>query len=101
VTSSLGVFNDPGQSNLTLEFLRPALDTLPWVQKNRRIFFLGRWLDAFIGGHHAAEALAIVDRYLEENPNLPRDLRLKVLQARDDLDRAVRIRRVFGYGATS
>jgi aminopeptidase N len=96
VTSSLGAFNDPAQSHLALEFLRPALDTLPWVQKNRRIFFLGRWLEAFIGGHQSAEALAIVDRYLEENPNLPRDLRLKVLQARDDLERTVRIRQRYG-----
>ena len=98
VTSSLGAFNDPAQSVLTLEYLRPALDTLPWIQKNRRIFFLGRWLDAFIGGHQSPEALAIVDRYLEENPNLPRDLRLKVLQTRDDLERTVKIRARFGGG---
>ena len=98
VTSSLGAFNDPAQSARTLEYLRPALDTLPWIQRNRRIFFLGRWLDAFIGGHQAPEALAIVDRYLEENPGLPRDLRLKVLQARDDLERTVKIRTRFGGG---
>ena len=62
------------------------------MQKNRRIFFLGRWLDAFIGGHQSAEALAVVDRFLDENPRLPRDLRQKVLQARDELERTVRIR---------
>ena len=93
VTASLGAFNDPDQSTLTLEYLRPALDTLQWIQKNRRIFFLGRWLEAFIGGHRSPEALAIVDRFLEEHPELPRDLRQKVLQARDDLERTVRIRR--------
>lgn len=92
VTSSLGAFNDPDQSALTLQYLRPALDTLPWIQKNRRIFFLGRWLEAFIGGHRSPEALAVVDAFLAENPQLPRDLRLKVLQARDDLERTVRIR---------
>ena len=92
VTASLGAFNDPDHSALTLEFLRPALDTLGWVQKNRRIFFLGRWLDAFIGGHDSPEALAIVDRFLADNPRLPRDLRQKVLQTRDELERTVRIR---------
>ena len=92
VTASLGAFNDAEQSALTLPYLRPALDTLAWVQKNRRIFFLGRWLDAFIGGHQSAEALAVVDRFLDENPRLPRDLRQKVLQARDELERTVRIR---------
>ena len=92
VTASLGAFNDGEQSALTLPYLRPALDTLAWVQKNRRIFFLGRWLDAFIGGHQSAEALAVVDRFLDEHPRLPRDLRQKVLQARDELERTVRIR---------
>ena len=32
----------------------PALDTLPWIQKNRRIFFLGSWLGGFIGGQQSA-----------------------------------------------
>jgi aminopeptidase N len=95
VTASLGAFNAPEQSALTLRYLRPALDTLPWVQKNRRIFFLGSWLNAFIGGQRSADALAELDKYLAEHPELPRDLRLKVLQARDDLERTVRIRAAF------
>jgi aminopeptidase N len=92
VTASLGAFNDGDQASLTLPYLRPALDTLAWVQQNRRIFFLGRWLDAFIGGQQSAEALSVVDRFLAENPRLPRDLRQKVLQTRDELERTVRIR---------
>src|SRR5207253_1296390 len=54
VTASLRAFNDPDQSSLTLAYLSPALDTLPWIQRNRRIFFLGSWLGAFIGGHRDA-----------------------------------------------
>jgi aminopeptidase N len=91
-SASLGAFNSSGHEALTLPYLRPALDTLPWIQANRRIFFLGSWLGAFIGGQQSAEALAVVDKYLADNPQLPRDLRLKVLQARDDLERTVRIR---------
>ena len=92
VTASMGAFNAPDQGALTLPYLRPALDTLPWVQNNRRIFFLGNWLGGFIGGQRSTEALVTVDQYLVEHPDLPRDLRLKVLQARDDLERTVRIR---------
>jgi aminopeptidase N len=95
VTASLGAFNASEQATLTLPYLRFALDTLPWVQKNRRIFFLGSWLNAFIGGQRSAEALAIVDKYLAEHPELSRDLRQKVLQVRDDLERTVRIRAAF------
>jgi aminopeptidase N len=95
VTASLRAFNDPEQSQLTIRYLAPALDSLPWIQRNRRIFFLGSWLGAFIGGQHDVAALRIIDDYLGEHPKLPIDLRQKVLQTRDDLERTVRIRRAF------
>ena len=95
VTASLRAFNDPEQSGLTIRYLTPALDSLPWIQRNRRIFFLGSWLSAFIGGHHDASALRLIDDYLAQHPKLPTDLRQKVLQTRDELERTVRIRRAF------
>jgi len=91
-SSSLGGFNALEHSELTLRFLRPALDSLPYVQQNRRIFFLGSWLSSFLGGHRSSEALAIVQTWLAAHPNLPADLRQKVLQSADELDRTVRIR---------
>jgi aminopeptidase N len=98
-SASLSAFNASNQSALTLPFLRPALDTLPWIQAHRRIFFLGSWLGAFIGGQRSQDALAVVDKYLAEHPDLPKDLKLKVLQTRDDLERTVRIRSRFSRPA--
>lgn len=95
VTASLRAFNDPDQNALTIRYLGPALDSLPWIQRNRRIFFLGSWLGAFIGGQHDDAALRLIDRYLADHPKLPTDLRQKVLQTRDELERTVRIRRAF------
>jgi aminopeptidase N len=92
VTAALGNFNAPMHSALTLRYLRPSLDRLEWVRGNRRIFFLPRWIGAFVGGHASAEALAAVDRFLAESPALPMDIRRKVLQSRDELERTVRIR---------
>jgi aminopeptidase N len=92
VTAALGSFNAPPHAELTLRYLRPSLDRLEWVRDNRRIFFLPRWIGAFIGGHASAEALATVDRFLAENPALPADIRRKVLQSRDELERTVRVR---------
>ena len=83
----------PTLAALTLPYLRQALDSLPYIQKNRRIFFLGSWLGAFIGGQRSAAAQTIVRRFLADNPNLPLDLRQKVLQTADELDRTVRIRK--------
>jgi aminopeptidase N len=91
-TASLRAFNASSQSALTLPFLRPALDSLQWIQRNRRIFYLGSWLDAFLSGQSSPEALAQVEAFLVETPRLPRDLRQKVLQAADELQRTVAIR---------
>ncbi|MCC6244603.1 MAG: ERAP1-like C-terminal domain-containing protein [Gemmatimonadaceae bacterium] len=92
VTSSLRAFHDVEQSELSRTYVVASLDTLPWIQQNRRIFFLGSWLGAVIGGQQSAEALAEIDGWLASKPRLAPDLRQKVLQARDELERTVRIR---------
>lgn len=92
VTASLGAFNHPDHEELTLPFLRPALERLPWIQENRRIFFLPQWIDSFIGGQNSRAALEVVDRFLTESPELAPDLRRKVLEARDALEERVAIR---------
>jgi aminopeptidase N len=96
VTSSLAAFNHDLHSAMTLPFLQPALASSLWLRENRRIFFLPRWLDSFIGGQSSPEALHIVDEFLDQNPDLPPDIRRRILQARDELERVVRIR---GAGA--
>jgi aminopeptidase N len=98
VTSSLRAFHDAEQGALTAPLLGAALDSLPWIQRNRRIFFVGSWLGATLGGQVDAGALATVDRWLAAHPALAPDLRQKVLQARDELERTVRIRGAWGSG---
>lgn len=93
VTASLRAFHDPEHDSLTRAYLVPALDSLPWLQRNRRIFFLGNWVSAALDGQRSASALAAVDALLKRREGLPRDLREKVLQSRDELERTVVIRR--------
>jgi hypothetical protein len=40
-----------------------------------------------------------VQRFLAEHPDLPPDLRLKILQSVDELERTVRIKKLFGPSA--
>ena len=91
-TSSLGSFNDPDQQAVTLSYLRPALDTLPWLQRNRRIFFIGSWLGAFIGGQSSPRAVSIIHEFLDSHPELGLDLRQKILQNLDELEATVAVR---------
>ncbi|MCU1331898.1 MAG: Peptidase rane alanine aminopeptidase [Candidatus Angelobacter sp.] len=88
---SLGSFNWWNQSDLTLPYLGPALDVLPQVKRERKIFFMLAWLNAFIGGQQSAAAQKQVHDFLN-SATLDKDLRLKILEVVDELDRTVKIR---------
>jgi aminopeptidase N len=89
-------FNSIRHADLTQQYLEKALAELPNHKKNRKIFFVNGWLGAFIGGQKDEKALAIVNKFLADNPNLDRDLRLKILENVDVIERAVKIRKRFG-----
>jgi aminopeptidase N len=91
VTASLGEFNSWNQTALTLPYLQPALEALPQMKRERKIFFVNGWLNSFVGSQKSPAALKIVNTFLE-NPGLDPDLRLKVIEVRDELERTVRIR---------
>ncbi len=91
IEGSLGAFNSSNQSSLTLPYLKPALEALPQVKRERKIFFMLAWLNAFIGGQQDQAALDQVRAFLQAN-KLDRDLELKVLEVMDELERTVRIR---------
>ncbi len=91
IEASAGPFNAAQQSALTLGYLAPALRALPEFKRTRKIFFVNNWLSAFLGGQCDAQALTVVQDFLSTT-QLDRDLRLKVLEVSDGLDRCVRIR---------
>jgi aminopeptidase N len=91
VEASLAPFNSPRQGELTLQYLGPALEALPQWKRTRKIFFVNNWLAAFLGGQCDERAQRVVADFLRR-AQLDRDLRLKVLEAGDGLDRCVRIR---------
>jgi aminopeptidase N len=94
ITQSLRPFNSWNQAALTAPFLTRALDSLPEIKQHRKIFFLGAWLGAFLDGQHSPEAQTAVHTWLA-HAQLDPDLRLKVLEVSDALDRTVAIRRKF------
>jgi aminopeptidase N len=91
VTASLPLFNYWSQASLTSAWLQLALDALPQLKRERKIFFVNNWLASFVGNQYSPAALKTVDNFLEQTSADP-DLRLKILEVRDELDRTVRIR---------
>jgi aminopeptidase N len=91
IEQSLGAFNYWNQSELTLPYLKPALDALPQIKRERKIFFVLGWLNAFIGGQQSADARLQVREFLNAGA-IDKDLQLKILEVYDELDRTVKIR---------
>jgi aminopeptidase N len=100
IEASIGPFNTPGQARLTLPYLEPALGELPVLKRTRKIFFVNGWLAAFIGGQCDERAASTVRDFLTREQSLDQDLRLKVLEASDGLERCVRVRTKFATDST-
>jgi aminopeptidase N len=92
IESAILSFNSLQQSDLSLPYLDRALAELPNLKRTRKIFFINNWLSAIVSGQRSEQALAVVTNFLASNPNLDNDLRLKILENVDVIERAVRIR---------
>jgi aminopeptidase N len=93
IEAALAPFNAPEHAAYTAPLLETALAQLPALKRQRKIFFVENWLGAFLAGQSDAAALAAVQRLL--GGRLDPDLRRKVLEAADGLQRTVRIRARF------
>ena len=91
VEQSLPAFNYWNQADLTAPYLKEALKALPQVKRERKIFFVLTWLNAFIDGQQSAAADNEVHNWLKSGKIDP-DLKLKVLEVVDELDCTVKIR---------
>jgi aminopeptidase N len=98
IEAAFDSWNEPAQEKLTLPYLERALAELPNLKRDRKIFFVNGWLGAFIGGQRSPEALKVVNDFLRENRKLDADLKRKILERVDGLERAVRIRKKYSNG---
>ena len=98
ITQSLRPFNAWNQAVLTEPYLVKALDDLEQIKQHRKIFFLGAWLSAFMDGQNTLQnspaAQTAVRDWLSTHVIDP-DLRRKILESADALDRTALIRRNF------
>ncbi len=95
IEAALTPLNAPEDAATMRPVLAEALAQLPELKRTRRIFFVGNWLSAFVGGQTGPAALVEINRFLQRS-DIDADLRLKVLEATDGLERAIRIRERFG-----
>jgi len=85
VEQAMAFLNHPSRQNEAVEYILPALDKLQEIQRTGDIFFPKNWLDALLKGHSSRKAADVVKQFLNEHPNYPENLKLKILQSADHL----------------
>ena len=91
VLDAMAAMNHPLRAREALANLRASLELGEEIQRTGDIFFPLRWFAATLDGHQSAEAADTVRRFLAEHPQYPPRLRGKLLQAADELFRAVEV----------
>ena len=92
VLGALNALHHPLRRKESEAYLLPSLELLQEIQITGDIFFPARWLGASLGNYNSATAVKIVRDFLAERPDYNRQLRLKILQAADDMFRAESLR---------
>lgn len=91
VSQAMGYLHHPLRQKEARKYLPEVLEELEEVQLTGDIFFPKAWLDAALGGHNSKEAAAIVQQFLDQNPDYNPRLRQKLLQSVDMLFRSADI----------
>jgi aminopeptidase N len=74
-------------------YLQASLEILEELQVTGDIFFPSQWLNLTLQNYHTNSAVETVRTFLEERPDYNEQLRMRILQAADDLFRANRLQK--------
>ena len=88
VQSAVAYLHHPLRSKESEKYIRPSLELLEEIQRTGDIFFPARFINATLSGHQSVSTSNIVNQFLEDYPNYSPPLKLKILQAADNLFRA-------------
>jgi aminopeptidase N len=91
VRTGLYYLNHPLRAKYSIKYLKSALEMLEEIQKTGDVFFPKNWLAYTVGRYNSTEAVKIVTKFLDDNPNYNENLKLKILQLSDVLFRAEKI----------
>jgi aminopeptidase N len=87
VLEALGYLHHPSVAESSEKYILPSLEMLEEIKSTGDIFFPGSWISTTLAGHSSPEARATVEKFLDDHPGYPADLKLKILQAADHLFR--------------
>ncbi|MCR4583110.1 MAG: aminopeptidase [Prevotella sp.] len=62
-------------------YIPASLTSLQYLQQTSDIFFPGNWMKALLASHKSLNARKEVEKFLQQYPNYPQNLRNKILEA--------------------
>ncbi|HTL07337.1 MAG TPA: M1 family aminopeptidase [Chitinophagaceae bacterium] len=89
VATGLSFIHHPLRQRAAAQTLPTALNMLEEIQRTGDIFFPQNWLTAIFSNYQSAEAWQVVETFLASHPDYNPFLKAKILQATDNLHRAV------------
>jgi len=87
VIEALGYLHSPLRQKSAEKYILPSLELLEEIKATGDIFFPASWITATLQGHSSDYARQTVISFLKTHPGYPENLRLKILQAADQLMR--------------
>jgi len=87
VLEALDYLHHPAVAERSEKYILPSLELLEEIKSTGDIFFPEGWISGTIAGHRSPGARATVEKFLDDHPDYPADLKLKILQAADRLFR--------------
>lgn len=91
VLEALYFLHHPLHPQQGMDYIDRSLQLLEEIQRTGDIFFPQNWLGATLQNYNDAEVAQKIVFFLDDNPDLPENLRLKVLQAADIISRSAKL----------
>lgn len=89
VETAVSFLHHPLRNDESIHYILPSLELLREIQETGDIFFPLGFIYSTLSGHNSKDAYEIVTQFLNDNPDYPEKLKLKILQANDLLERSV------------
>ncbi len=95
VGTALQQLHHPLRQATSILYLPKTLEMLEEIQMTGDIFFPIGWLSSSFGSYSSEEAYQLAERFLNEHPDYPPHLKLKILQNIDGIQRGVAVKKKY------
>ncbi len=92
ILTALKYVHHPYYQESRMKYMDAALWLIQPIKETGSLFFPARWIDTLLRGYGSTEALSVVDYFLKDNPQFPEDLRNKLMQSLDMVERSRMVR---------